>query len=232
MAALLCGVIPLVWINAYVCTKQAAQPAMLALVPHASRQARPQGVSTKRLTQRAALVDTKTKCLKTRVLSGTPPRQSVVFFTPNGFASTGAMEQEHKTRKGNTARSAENEFSTFAPTNSLENGLMDFFKVSLRSKAMANHANSIRTSIQSPIPFNAGFLTVEQLYQAAFQNGRAPRSPEYKAGALMALEHRIERKDIEQPYRVGTSAADAYFAGMEEGKAIWRAAVAKIGGAA
>lgn len=92
--------------------------------------------------------------------------------------------------------------------------------------------SGVRTSAPSPTPFNTGALSVDQLFQAAFQNGRAPRSPEYRAGTRMALEHRIERRDIEQPFDVGTAAADAYFAGIEEGKAIWRAAVAKIGGAA
>lgn len=38
----------------------------------------------------------------------------------------GAVGQEYKTRKGNTARSATYEFSTLAPTSSLENGLVDF----------------------------------------------------------------------------------------------------------
>lgn len=84
-------------------------------------------------------------------------------------------------------------------------------------------------SSTSPLP---GTLSVDQLYQTAFFNGRTPRSQEYKAGARMALEHRIERKDIEVPYQVGTAAADAFFAGIEEGKIIWRAAAAKIGGAA
>ncbi|NHZ80501.1 hypothetical protein F2P44_14645 [Massilia sp. CCM 8695] len=77
-----------------------------------------------------------------------------------------------------------------------------------------------------------GTLSVEQLFQTAFYNGRTPRSQEYKAGARMALEHRIEQKDFDMPYQAGTAAADAYFAGIEEGKTIWRAAVAKIGGAA
>lgn len=90
-------------------------------------------------------------------------------------------------------------------------------------------ANSARTS-QSPSFASA--LSVDQLYQTAFYNGRTPRSQEYKAGARMALEHRIERKDIEPPYQAGTAAADAFFAGIEEGKNIWRAAAAKIGGAA
>ena len=38
-----------------------------------------------------------------------------------------------------------------------------------------------------------------QLYQTAFYNCRTPRSQEYKAGARMALEHRIERNDFDMP---------------------------------
>lgn len=88
------------------------------------------------------------------------------------------------------------------------------------------------TTTPQQSPSFVGVLSVDQLYQTAFYNGRTPRSQEYKAGARMALEHRIERKDIEVPYQVGTAAADAFFAGIEEGKTIWRAAAAKIGGAA
>lgn len=82
------------------------------------------------------------------------------------------------------------------------------------------------------IPAAAAALSVNQLYQAAFYNGRTPRSHEYKAGARMALEQRIERKDFDMPYQVGTAAADAFFAGIEEGKTIWRTAAAKMSGAA
>lgn len=81
-------------------------------------------------------------------------------------------------------------------------------------------------------PCSTGAMTVDQLMQAAFFNGRTPRSAEYKAGTRMALEHRIDRIDIVPPYQAGTAAADAFFAGLDEGKSIWRAAVAKIGGAA
>ena len=93
-------------------------------------------------------------------------------------------------------------------------------------------ANSARTSQPQQFPSFAGALSVDQLYQTAFYNGRTPRSQEYQAGTRAALEHRIERKDFDMPYQVGTAAADAFFAGIEEGKTIWRAAVAKIGGAA
>lgn len=88
------------------------------------------------------------------------------------------------------------------------------------------------TTTSHPSPASASALSVDQLYQTAFYNGRTPRSQEYKAGARIALEHRIERKDFDMPYQVGTAAADAFFAGIEEGKTIWRTAVAKIGGAA
>ena len=88
------------------------------------------------------------------------------------------------------------------------------------------------TPQHSPSSSITGALSVDQLFQTAFYNGRTPRSQEYKAGARMALEHRIERKDFDMPYQVGTAAADAFFAGIEEGKTIWRAAAAKIGGAA
>lgn len=82
------------------------------------------------------------------------------------------------------------------------------------------------------LPIAADAMTVDQLMQAAFFNGRTPRSAEYKAGTRMALEHRIDRTDIVPPYQAGTAAADAFFAGLDEGKSIWRAAVAKIGGKA
>ena len=88
------------------------------------------------------------------------------------------------------------------------------------------------TPLHSPSFSITGTLSVDQLFQTAFYNGRTPRSAEYKAGARMALEHRIERKDFDMPYQVGTAAADAFFAGIEEGKTIWRTAIAKIGGAA
>jgi hypothetical protein len=86
------------------------------------------------LTSLKALTHTPCKCLKTRIVSGMPPRQSVVFFTPNGFVPMGAMGHEHNTRKGNSARSANYEFSTFAPANSLGNELADFQKSQLGAR--------------------------------------------------------------------------------------------------
>ncbi|MFZ6801972.1 JAB domain-containing protein [Undibacterium sp. Di24W] len=67
------------------------------------------------------------KCLKSRLNSGMSPRQSVAFFTPIAF-SMGAMDQECKTRKGNTDRSAVYEISTSRPPHSLEIDCGGLFK--------------------------------------------------------------------------------------------------------
>ncbi|PLY40271.1 hypothetical protein CSZ94_21790 [Janthinobacterium sp. ROICE36] len=99
-----------------------------------------------------------------------------------------------------------------------------------------NHKEAIMpgmtTPHHSPAPSITGTLSVDLLFQTAFYNGRTPRSTEYQTGTRAALAFRIERKDIDPPYQAGTAAADAYFAGIAEGHALWRTAVAKIGGAA
>lgn len=91
---------------------------------------------------------------------------------------------------------------------------------------------STTTSTHSPAQFNAGALSVEQLFQAAFNRPRDPRSTEYKAGVRAALAFRIEGKRIAKLYDPASAQDDAYHAGMAEGHALWRAAIAKIGGAA
>ncbi|SFV15492.1 hypothetical protein SAMN05216552_104628 [Pseudoduganella namucuonensis] len=75
-------------------------------------------------------------------------------------------------------------------------------------------------------------LSVDQLMDAAFHPHRDPRSIEYKNGTRAALAFRIEGKRIVRPYAPASAADDAYDGGLAEGHAIWRAAVAKIGGAA
>ena len=113
-------------------------------------------------------------------------------------------------------------------------------QLSAQRKANDDAACAVMLDIMSPAwPPSAGgaqvatsALSVDQLMQAAFFNGRTPRSAEYKAGTRAVLQNRIERKDIIPTYQAGTAEADAFFAGLDEGKSIWRAAVAKIGGAA
>lgn len=71
--------------------------------------------------------------------------------------------------------------------------------------------------------------TVDSLFNEAFAKNlhRDPRSEEYKAGVRAALTYRLHGTKIQCPYRTGTSQADAYFAGTEEGHRIWRRAVEK-----
>lgn len=69
---------------------------------------------------------------------------------------------------------------------------------------------------------------VDQLLNAAFSVPRDPRSAEYKAGARAALDFRINGARIKSPYAASTAQDDAYHAGIAEGHAIWRKAMAKI----
>ncbi|MFA7238720.1 MAG: hypothetical protein WC091_01300 [Sulfuricellaceae bacterium] len=64
-------------------------------------------------------------------------------------------------------------------------------------------------------------ITVDRLMSEAFGIPRDPRSPEYKAGARAALEFRINQVSIPMPYPPGSTASDAYYAGIAEGHAIW-----------
>lgn len=62
-----------------------------------------------------------------------------------------------------------------------------------------------------------------ELFQAAFAGPRDARSPEYRDGVLNALRFRLnEASEIRCPHRSGTAAADAFFAGCEEGHRLAR----------
>ncbi|MFM0432335.1 hypothetical protein PQQ75_25215 [Paraburkholderia aspalathi] len=65
--------------------------------------------------------------------------------------------------------------------------------------------------------------TVDELMTKAFSPGREPRSAEYKQGVRDLLAMRIEGVRIAIPYTQGTAQRDAYYSGVDEGKAIWRA---------
>ncbi len=65
-------------------------------------------------------------------------------------------------------------------------------------------------------------MTVEELFNKNFNVPRTPRSAEYWGGVRAALAFRLESKKIVLPYRVGTAAADAFFAGVDAGHLIWR----------
>lgn len=110
--------------------------------------------------------------------------------------------------------------------------LLTPFDSGLRGSTTDKEATMPGTATSQHFQLASTALSVDQLFQTAFYNGRTPRSTEYQTGTRAALAFRLERKDIEPPYQPGTAAADAFFAGIAEGHALWRAAVAKIGGAA
>jgi hypothetical protein len=65
--------------------------------------------------------------LENTSISGQPSRQSMAFFSSKGFTPMGGMEQEYKTRKGNTAR------RLIAVFNILPTSLENEAQVSIRS---------------------------------------------------------------------------------------------------
>jgi hypothetical protein len=67
-----------------------------------------------------------------------------------------------------------------------------------------------------------GPLHIERLMALAFFPGRAPRSSEYREGCQASLEYHILGRRMPLSYRAGCCEADAWFAGAEEGHAIWR----------
>lgn len=64
--------------------------------------------------------------------------------------------------------------------------------------------------------------TALRLFVKAFNGPRDPRSPEYKAGVLSALQYRFDGKKTKSPYAPGTVQFDAWNAGLNEGHSLWR----------
>lgn len=67
-------------------------------------------------------------------------------------------------------------------------------------------------------------LTAQAVFDKAFDKntGRAPRSEAYKKGVIHCLQVRVNGQSsrVKCPYAVGTAECDAYFAGIEEGRAL------------
>lgn len=65
--------------------------------------------------------------------------------------------------------------------------------------------------------------TVDELMAKAFYPGRPRRSEAYRLGVQAKLRRDLERLAIDCQYREGTAEFDAFFAGIDEGRAIFRA---------
>lgn len=64
---------------------------------------------------------------------------------------------------------------------------------------------------------------VDKLFNAAFFDARPARSNEYKAGVRALLELRVHAMPLRCSYELGSCQFDAFFSGVDEGHAIWRA---------
>lgn len=64
---------------------------------------------------------------------------------------------------------------------------------------------------------------VGEIMALAFDQPRTPRSTAYRVGARDALLGRAMQHSVRNPFELGTSDADAWFAGNAEGHALWRA---------
>ncbi len=63
-----------------------------------------------------------------------------------------------------------------------------------------------------------------EIFSEAFHALRMPRSQAYREGVMAALRYRTGETDQMAccPYAVGTAEADAWFAGIDEGHALYR----------
>lgn len=78
--------------------------------------------------------------------------------------------------------------------------------------------------MSTPTTAPVASATADELFAAAFNQPRDPRSPAYKQGVRAALQFRIEGRRIPKLYDPATAEDDAYYAGQAEGHAIWRSA--------
>lgn len=69
---------------------------------------------------------------------------------------------------------------------------------------------------------------VDRLMEAAFNRQREPRSAAYKNGVRAVLAFRAGSTfDISAPYSAGSAERDAFIAGMDEGREVWRSQMRK-----
>lgn len=68
---------------------------------------------------------------------------------------------------------------------------------------------------------------VECLMSAAFNRPRDARSNAYKAGARALLHSRVTNLPLARLYHAGTAEFDAFYAGVDEGREIWRSQMRK-----
>lgn len=76
------------------------------------------------------------------------------------------------------------------------------------------------------LPLGAALALVERLMTETFNRARDPRSEAYKLGVRELLNCKAQGIRLVCPYKMGTTEADAFYSGVDEGNRIWRAYLA------
>ena len=64
-------------------------------------------------------------------------------------------------------------------------------------------------------------VTAQEVFDQAFSKSRSPRSDAYKQGVLACLQVRLDgQAHVKCPYTPVSPECDAYFAGVDEGRAL------------
>ena len=77
-------------------------------------------------------------------------------------------------------------------------------------------------TLEEAMSRHAALALVETMMRAAFDHPRDPRSDAYKLGVRELLNCRTQGIRLVCPYKMGTAEADAFYAGSDEGRAIWQ----------
>lgn len=103
-------------------------------------------------------------------------------------------------------------------------------KVDLTGEQVEGKGNAIHKAASKEVVGQTlchGEELVENLMKSAFDCPRDPRSPAYKLGARAVLAHRALKGDLVCKFQHGTAEFDAFAAGMDEGREIWRSQMRK-----
>lgn len=63
--------------------------------------------------------------------------------------------------------------------------------------------------------------SIDQIMEQIFHAHREPRSPEYQAGVRAVFMRNLQRQKVACPHPAGSCAADAFYAGLCEGFAVF-----------
>lgn len=65
-------------------------------------------------------------------------------------------------------------------------------------------------------------MTAEEVLHTVLNKNAIPRSPEFKVGAAAFLNYQLHGIKTITPYFIGTASADAFYAGWDAAKAVFK----------